>query len=203
MAGLTRVPAPRSPFDGRSAVSADCSWSSSSRSPSNRGAAPGPPAAPTPSPYRLRERPRLPRPSRGRRSSGPTAPSRSDPRRAGRRSIRRSTPGQAVPSVGLAEPTDIASGPGRRPRARRRPGRHRHQRPGRGRAGHDPAVAVRRRGRPERQDLARLAAPWADVAGLGRRAACTRRRGGPGRGAGNRACTAWTCSSSRPGRSAW
>ena len=182
--------------------SADCSWSSSSRSRSNRGAAPGRRPAPTPSPYKP---PTTAVP--GSRAVAPvaasarTARSRSGPApREADWSIRTSTARvTAVPSVGLAEPTDIASGPvvdlgpaddldvivisG----------------PSRCRAGHDPAMAIRRRGRPERLDLARLA-----VAVAGRRrhgpSACARPAPRPARSpAGSRASTGWTCSSSRPG----
>jgi hypothetical protein len=112
MAGLTRVPAPRSPFDGQWAAIGGLlvvvivalavePWGSTRA-----------PAAPTPSPYQppttASPAPPVaqvaPRPYRPE-SFGP-APREAD------WSIRTSTARvTAVPSVGLAEPTDIASGP--------------------------------------------------------------------------------------------
>jgi hypothetical protein len=169
MAGLTRVPAPRSPFDGRSAVFGGLlvvvivalaiePWGSTRTQ-----------AGPTPSPYRAPSAvPALPA---GHTAALPLAIRPYHPEAFGsapsstewaiRTSTARITP---VPAMGLADPTDIASGPvvdlgpasdldvivisG------------------------PPGAAVDtirlwrfdERGRPERQDLARLAAPWADVA---------------------------------------
>jgi hypothetical protein len=169
MAGLTRVPAPRSPLDGRWAAIGSFlvviivalavePWGST-RTPSN----------PTPSPYRAPSAvPALPP---GRTAALPLAIRPYRPEAYGsapsgtewaiRTSTARVTP---VPAMGLTDPTDIASGPvvdlgpasdldvivisG------------------------PPGAAVDtirlwrfdERGRPERQDLARLAAPWADVA---------------------------------------
>jgi hypothetical protein len=169
MAGLTRVPAPKSPFDGRSAVFGGLlvvvivslaiePWGSTRT-----------PADPTPSPYRAPSA--IPAPPAGRTAVVPLAIRPYRPEAFGsppsgaewavRTSTARVTP---LPAMGLADPTDIASGPvvdlgpasdldvivisG------------------------PPGAAVDtirlwrfdERGRPERQDLARLAAPWADVA---------------------------------------
>ena len=169
MAGLTRVPAPKSPFDGHSAVFGGLlvvviatlaiePWGSTRT-----------PAGPTPSPYRAPSAvPALPA---GRTAALPLAIRPYRPEAYGsapsgtewaiRTSTARVTP---VPAMGLTDPTDIASGPvvdlgpasdldviviSGPPGA---------------------ALDTMRlwrfddRGRPERQDLARLAAPWADVA---------------------------------------
>ena len=170
MAGLTRVPAPGSPFDGRSAVFGGLlvvvivalaiePWGSTRTA-----------SGPTPSPYQARTS-AIPAVPLGRPAAQPlairpyrpeafgAAPSGAD--WAIRTSTARVTP---VPAMGLADTGDIASGPvvdlgpasdldvivisG------------------------PPGVALDTirlwrfddRGRPERQDLARLAAPWANVA---------------------------------------
>ena len=165
MAGLIRVPAPRSPFDGRSAVFGGLlvvvivalaiePWGSTRA-----------PAGPTPSPYQPRTT-APPVPHVGPRLAlRPYRPESFGPPPRGtdwsiRTSTARVTP---VPSVGLADPTDIASGPvvdigpaedldvivisGP---------------PG---AALDTIRLWRFDdvGRPERQDLARLAPPWAEA----------------------------------------
>lgn len=113
MAGLTRVPAPRSPFDGRSALFGGLlvvvifalaiePWGSTRA-----------PADPTPSPYQARAAarpaphvgPRLALHSYRPESFGP-APRGTD------WTIRTSTARvTSLPSVGVTDPTDIASGP--------------------------------------------------------------------------------------------
>ena len=165
MAGLTRVPAPGSPFDRWSAAIGGLlvvvivalaiePWGSS-----------GPPTDPTPSPYRPRSSviPADPRGSAGTSlAAHPYRPTAFGPAPFDKawtiRTPARSTP---VPSVGLQDPGDIASGPvvelgpadeldvivisGP---------------PG---VGLDTIRLWRfdQRGRPERQDLARLEPPWA------------------------------------------
>ena len=168
MAGLTRVPAPGSPFDGRSAALGGLlvvvivalaiePWGSTRA-----------PAAPTPSPYQARTsavpagpparsaRPLADRPYRPE-SFGP-APT------VAHWAIRTSTARvAALPAMDLVDTGDIASGPV----------------VDLGPASDLDVVVVSgppdvaldtirlwrfdERGRPERQDLARLAAPWADV----------------------------------------
>ena len=138
MAGLTRVPAPRSPFDGRSAAFGGLlvvvivalavePWGSTRA-----------PAAPDalPVPGHRRARPAGP----GRIGRRPCPPARTGPRRSGPRrasadwSIRTST--ARVDGGAVGRPRRAGGHrqrAGRRPRARRRPRRHRHQRSGRGR----------------------------------------------------------------------
>jgi hypothetical protein len=112
MAGLTRVPAPRSPFDGQWAAIGGLlvvvivalavePWGSTRA-----------PAAPTPSPYRPPTT-ASPAPPVAQVALRPYRPeSFGPPPRDADWSIRTSTARvTAVPSVGLAEPTDIASGP--------------------------------------------------------------------------------------------
>jgi hypothetical protein len=167
MAGLQRVPAPRSPFDRRSAAFGGLlvvviatlaiePWGSTRT-----------PAEPTPSPYQARAIPALPirstaGPARALRTYRPEAfgPAPTDSAWAIRTEGRTTT----VPSVGLDDPADIASGPV----------------VDLGLADDLDAIVISgpagagldtirlwrfdEDGRPERQDLARLASPWPDSA---------------------------------------
>lgn len=167
MAGLQRVPAPRSPFDRRSAASGGLlvvviaalaiePWGSTRT-----------PAEPTPSPYQARAIPTLP----VRSSAGPASALRTyRPEAFGPAptdlawAIR--TPGRTttVPSVGLDDPADIASGPV----VDLGPADDLDALVISGPAGAGLDTIRLWRfdddGRPERQDLARLASPWPDSA---------------------------------------
>ena len=170
MAGLTRVPAPGSPFHGRSAAFGGLlvvvivalaiePWGST-RSP----------AGPTPSPYQARTsaNPAIP----ADRTVGlplalrPYRPETFGPAPSGTEwSIRTSTARvTSLPVMGLADPADIASGPV----VDLGPASDLDVIVISGPAGAalDPIRLWRfdERGRPERQDLARLAAPWPDIA---------------------------------------
>ena len=168
MAGLQRVPAPRSPFDRKSAAFGGLlvvmiaalaiePWGSTRT-----------PAEPTPSPYRARTSaiPALPvRTSAALRALRTYRPERfgpapTDPAWA----IRTPARTTKVPSVGLHDPADIASGPvvDLGP-ADDLDGIVISGPPG---AGLDTIRLWRfdEAGRPERQDLARLASPWPDTA---------------------------------------
>ena len=169
MAGLTRVPAPGSPFDRKSAAFGGLlvvvivalaiePWGSTRT-----------PAEPTPSPYQARSSP-IPA-AQARASAAATralrtyrpgafGPAPTDPNWA----IRTPQRVTHVPSVGLADPVDIASGPV----------------VDLGSADSLDAIVISgpagagldtirlwrfdESGRPERQDLARLASPWPDAA---------------------------------------
>ncbi len=165
MAGLTRVPAPRSPLDGRWAAIGSFlvvvivalavePWGSTRA-----------PAAPTPSPYQP-PKTASPAPQIGPQVAvRPYRPESFGPAPRGADwSIRTSSARvTAVPSVGLAEPTDIASGPV----------------VDIGPANDLDVIVISGPpgaaldtirlwrfddvGRPERLDLARLAPPWADA----------------------------------------
>ena len=170
MAGLTRVPAPKSPFDGRAAAFGGLlvvvivalaiePWGSTRTPP-----------RPTPSPYQARTSavPAVPvgRGAARRLAIRPYRPEAFGPAPSGTDwSIRTSSARvTAIPAMDLAEAGDIASGPV----------------VDLGPASEldaivisgPPAVALDtirlwrfdERGRPERQDLARLAAPWSNVA---------------------------------------